>query len=99
MAYRTIVVDLTTDYSAAKRELVPRGIAIAGVTVEAMADGTAFNLHVGESSDPITVEHGDELQCCGSEDGLFASFAAQPGKTVTLHVATKGGTALREVKS
>lgn len=85
--YRLVTVDLTA--GANRQELVPRRTSIYDVTVLTQPPGATFALHFGDHEAIPTVQgmtFDDPRGCAIENEGLYATFPAQAGVTVTLYV-------------
>lgn len=89
-AYDILTVDLTV--AGNRRQLVQRDAGITSITVLVMPPAATFALHVGQQEAipvPVAGFVLDEI-CPPANDGLFATYPAQPGISVILYVGFGG---------
>lgn len=83
------IVPVALDNGGDKQQVVEANVSITNVTVIALAPGASLSLHFGQRAG-IPVQQGfefsDERGCPIENDGLFATFPAQPGVTAQLYV-------------
>lgn len=99
--YLTTVVKLDAASAAPGTAIVPRGTAWRSFMLIALSGATDFNLAIGSDQLPIPVlvpgfSFLNSDPCDIENQGLFASWIAQPAATVTLLIeygepGTRGG--------
>lgn len=82
------VVTIALDAGADAQQIAPAGQAVEDVYVDSMTTGAAVSIQFGNSggSDKqVTLVDGIAFRLCPPEtDGVFLTYAAQPGATIRL---------------